>query len=124
MMKPQRFLRGVVVVEGRADRPSNATIGRRRYSIWIRLLDCEDDYGKAVFGRDQFEKIALVLGRLRGSFILPLTAVEGVFKTFSTFATEETAATQSKAKGVAPLFHIPTISRVISTAAPVARSAF
>ena len=49
----------------------------------------EDDYGEAVFGREQFEEMAEVLGRLRGRFILSLNAVQGVFETFSKFQIEE-----------------------------------
>lgn len=42
----------------------------------------EDDYGKAVFDREQFEEMAEVLGSIRGRFILSLNAVQGVFKMF------------------------------------------
>jgi DNA adenine methylase len=49
----------------------------------------EDDYGKAVFSREQFVEMAEVLGSIRGRFILSLNAVRGVFETFSKFRIEE-----------------------------------
>lgn len=49
----------------------------------------EDDYGKALFSREQFEEMAQVLGSIRGRFILSLNAVQGVFETFSKFSIEE-----------------------------------
>jgi len=49
----------------------------------------EDDYGKAVFSREQFVEMAEVLGKIRGRFILSLNAVRGVFETFSKFRIEE-----------------------------------
>jgi len=49
----------------------------------------EDDYGKAVFTREQFEEMANVLGSIRGRFILSLNAVRGVFEAFSNFRIEE-----------------------------------
>ncbi len=50
---------------------------------------CEDDYGKAVFSREDFAEMADVLSRIRGRFILSLNAVPGVFETFSKFEIEE-----------------------------------
>ncbi len=49
----------------------------------------EDDYGRAVFSREDFAEMADVLGRIKGRFILSLNAVEGVFETFSNFRIEE-----------------------------------
>ncbi|MGO7863350.1 hypothetical protein ACC676_17335 [Rhizobium ruizarguesonis] len=49
----------------------------------------EDNYGRAVFGRDDFAELADVLSRIRGRFILSLNAVQGVFETFSKFHIEE-----------------------------------
>ncbi|WP_137130247.1 DNA adenine methylase [Rhizobium sp. FY34] len=50
---------------------------------------CEDDYGKAVFSRDDFAELAAVLSRIQGAFILSLNAVREVFETFSKFEIEE-----------------------------------
>ncbi|MUO31475.1 DNA adenine methylase [Agrobacterium vitis] len=60
---------------------------------------CEDDYGKALFGRDQFEVLAGRLKTLRGRFILSLNAVQGVFETFEAFHIEEVDCTYSVAGG-------------------------
>lgn len=49
----------------------------------------EDDYGKAVFSRSNFEEMASVLGSIQGRFILSLNAVQGVFETFSKFRIDE-----------------------------------
>lgn len=59
----------------------------------------EDDYGKAVFSREQFEEMATMLGSLRGRFILSLNAVRGVFETFSKFEIEEVDCSYSVGGG-------------------------
>jgi DNA adenine methylase len=59
----------------------------------------EDDYGKEVFSREQFEEMADVLAGLQGGFILSLNAVEGVLQTFSKFQIEEVDSTYSVAGG-------------------------
>lgn len=59
----------------------------------------EDDYGKAVFSREQFVEMAEVLGSIRGRFILSLNAVRGVFETFSQFHIEEVDCTYSVGGG-------------------------
>ncbi|MGO7686629.1 DNA adenine methylase [Rhizobium ruizarguesonis] len=59
----------------------------------------EDDYGRAVFSRDDFAELADVLSRIRGRFILSLNAVQGVFETFSKFHIEEVDCTYSIAGG-------------------------
>ncbi|WP_367187296.1 DNA adenine methylase [Rhizobium oryzicola] len=50
---------------------------------------CEDDYGKAVFSREEFAEMADVLGRLQGRFIMSLNALQEVFETFSKFEIQE-----------------------------------
>ncbi|MBP1862126.1 DNA adenine methylase [Rhizobium herbae] len=45
----------------------------------------EDDYGKALFGRDQFVKIAERLRRIEGSFILSINDVPPIREIFSAF---------------------------------------
>jgi DNA adenine methylase len=55
----------------------------------------EDDYGKDVFSREQFEEMAVVLDCLQGTFMLSLNAVQGVFETFSRFQIEEVDCTYS-----------------------------
>lgn len=46
---------------------------------------CEDDYGKLLFGRDQFAAIAERLGRIRGSFIMSINDVPEIRELFGRF---------------------------------------
>ncbi|MBP1852676.1 DNA adenine methylase [Rhizobium halophytocola] len=60
----------------------------------------EDDYGKEVFGRQDFAEMADLLKGLQGRFILSLNALQDVFKTFEGFQIEEVDCTYSvSAKG-------------------------
>ncbi|CAD7055523.1 DNA methyltransferase [Pseudorhizobium halotolerans] len=59
----------------------------------------EEDYGRAVFARKDFAEMALVLGSIKGRFILSLNAVPGVFETFSKFRIEEVDCTYSISGG-------------------------
>lgn len=49
---------------------------------------CENDYGKEVFSRDDFAKMADHLKHLKGCFILSLNDVQGVRETFAKFQME------------------------------------
>lgn len=49
----------------------------------------ETDYGTDAFDRGQFAEMAEVLKTLRGTFIVSLNAVPGVFETFKGFGIEE-----------------------------------
>lgn len=69
----------------------------------------EDDYGKAVFTRDDFAEMAAVLGNIRGRFVLSLNAVQGVFETFSKFQIEEVKCSYSVGGGG----HSKKVSEVI-----------
>lgn len=57
----------------------------------------EKDYGADAFGREQFADMAAALKRLRGTFILSLNAVQGVYDTFKDFSIEELDCTYSVA---------------------------
>lgn len=46
---------------------------------------CEDDYGKDMFDRRDFERLAEILNNLKGRFIMSLNGVEEVFQTFAGF---------------------------------------
>lgn len=46
---------------------------------------CEDDYGKAMFDRADFARMAALLGALRGRFILSLNDLPEVRQTFAAF---------------------------------------
>lgn len=54
---------------------------------------CEDDYGKAMFTRDDFVRMADVLGALRGRFILSLNDVPEVRVIFAAFDLVEVTTT-------------------------------
>ncbi len=58
----------------------------------------ENDYGKAVFSRNDFAEISEVLAGLKGRFILSLNAVEEIYKMFARFAIEEVECTYSVAR--------------------------
>ncbi len=55
--------------------------------------DCEDDYGVGVFARDDFERLANQLAKIRGRFILSINATDGARAVFSRFAIEEVDTT-------------------------------
>ena len=60
---------------------------------------CEADYGPGLFGRDDFERLAEALGRLRGRFILSLNDRPQVRRIFARFAVEEVGVTYGIAGG-------------------------
>jgi DNA adenine methylase len=49
---------------------------------------CEDDYGLGVFSRDDFQRLAEVLGAIQGRFIMTLNDTPGVRDTFRGFTVE------------------------------------
>lgn len=49
---------------------------------------CEGDYGEGLFSRDDFARLAAILGRLKGKFILSLNDTPGVRETFADFRVE------------------------------------
>lgn len=55
----------------------------------------ETDYGKDVFRRADFPEMAETLKCLKGTFIVSLNAVQGVFETFKDFRIEEVDCTYS-----------------------------
>lgn len=56
---------------------------------------CEGDYGKTLFSRADFERIADHLGRLQGRFLMSINDVPEVRETFARFQIEEVATTYS-----------------------------
>ena len=62
---------------------------------------CEDDYGKAVFGRDDFGRMAELLGRLKGRFVLSINDVPQVRELFGGFALEPVELNYTITKGAA-----------------------
>lgn len=59
----------------------------------------EGDYGKELFGRDQFEAIAARLNRISGRFILSINDVPEIRKAFRGFAMEEASLLYSVSGG-------------------------
>lgn len=59
----------------------------------------EGDYGKALFGREQFELLAGRLRTLKGRFILSINDVPAIRETFAGFAIEEVSLTYHVSKG-------------------------
>ncbi|NLS05607.1 DNA adenine methylase [Rhizobium sp. P32RR-XVIII] len=72
----------------------------------------EGDYGKTLFGRDQFEVMAERLSRIKGSFILSINDVPQIRETFSRFQFAEAALTYSVAGGVEASAKEPIIGSV------------
>lgn len=81
------------------ERLAGVTVECLHYSDFIRRYDgpdllfyldppywgCEDDYGKLVFGRDDFTQLAEQLSQIKGKFILSLNDTEGVREVFAQF---------------------------------------
>ncbi|MGX1259788.1 DNA adenine methylase [Sinorhizobium fredii] len=59
----------------------------------------EHDYGKTLFGRDQFAAMAERLKRLRGTFVLSINDVPAIRETFTGFAFHEAELTYSVGGG-------------------------
>lgn len=59
----------------------------------------EDDYGKALFGREQFAAMADRLKRLQGGFIMSINDVPEVRRTFDGFLFDEADLTYSISRG-------------------------
>ena len=96
-------------------RLAGVTVTCQDWAAFIRRIDregtlfyldppywgCEDDYGRALFGRERFQEMAEVLGSLKGRFILSLNDVEGVRETFRRFPMEPVRTTYTVAAGKA-----------------------
>ena len=79
---------------------SIATIDRALSSISIRhIWGSEDDYGKELFGRDQFEAIAVRLGQLKGKFVMSINNVPETREIFEGFDMLEVAVNYSVSAG-------------------------
>lgn len=58
----------------------------------------EKEYGKALFSREEFAKMATILATLKGKFILSINDVPAIRKTFSAFKMQSVDCTYSVAK--------------------------
>jgi DNA adenine methylase len=61
---------------------------------------CEDDYGKAVFGREDFERLARLLAGIRGKFILSINDAPEIREIFSAFHIADIETTYTLSKGM------------------------
>jgi DNA adenine methylase len=82
------------------------------YSSFIRRYDgsetlfyldppywgCEDDYGKAMFDREDFTRMAAQLADIKGRFVMSINDVPDIRDTFSAFEMLEVEVTYSLAK--------------------------
>jgi len=50
---------------------------------------CEEDYGKGIFGRDDFTRLADILAGIKGKFILSINDVPEIREAFGQFSIEE-----------------------------------
>ncbi|OYX43314.1 MAG: DNA methyltransferase [Rhodobacterales bacterium 32-67-9] len=64
---------------------------------------CEGDYGKALFGREEFARLAELLAELKGRFLMSINDVPEIRETFRRFRIEEVKTTYTIAgKGAQP----------------------
>lgn len=61
--------------------------------------NCETYYGAGIFGRDDFERLAEILGGLKGYFLMSLNDTPGVRETFKAFKIEAVQTRYSVSAG-------------------------
>jgi DNA adenine methylase len=61
--------------------------------------DCENYYGKGIFAKDDFAKLAAQLASIQGKFILSLNDTAGVRETFKAFMLESVKVNYSCSNG-------------------------
>ncbi len=59
---------------------------------------CEGDYGKELFGREEFERMADQLGRIKGRFLMSINDVPEIRQTFAAFKMTEVSTTYTIGK--------------------------
>jgi DNA adenine methylase len=59
---------------------------------------CEDDYGKEMFGRAEFERMAEQLGTIKGQFLMSINDVPDIREAFSAFQMVDVATTYTVGK--------------------------
>lgn len=91
------------MLEAAHDRLSGVTIERLPWAAFIKRYDrtgtlfyldppyfgCENDYGKDMFERAEFDQMADMLRNLKGKFVLSLNDHEEVRRIFSGFRIDE-----------------------------------
>lgn len=61
-------------------------------------LGCEGDYGKELFGRDKFDRMAEQLGQIKGRFLMSINDVPEIRETFAAFKVTEVETTYTIGK--------------------------
>ncbi len=61
-------------------------------------FNCENDYGKNMFEREDFERLAILLGDIKGKFIMSLNDVPEIRAVFANFNIEAVQTTYSLAR--------------------------
>lgn len=59
---------------------------------------CEGDYGKELFGRDEFDRMAQQLGQIKGRFLMSINDVPEIRETFAAFKVTEVETTYTIGK--------------------------
>jgi DNA adenine methylase len=59
---------------------------------------CEGDYGKDLFGREEFDRMAAQLGKIKGRFLMSINDVPAVREAFAAFVVKEVATTYTIGK--------------------------
>ncbi len=99
-------------LEALHERLSGVTVMCVDYSDFIRRIDrkgaffyldppywgCEDDYGKAVFERADFERMAKQLAGIKGKFLMSINDVPEIRETFAGFRIAEVTTSYSVGK--------------------------
>lgn len=99
-------------LEALHSRLSGVTVTCLHYSDFIARIDrpsaffyldppywgCEGDYGKALFERQDFERLALQLANIRGRFLMSINDVPEIRETFSGFHMAEVETSYTVAK--------------------------
>ena len=73
-------------------------MGQAGSSIWTRYWGCEDDYGKNMFSRSGFERMANQLGGIKDGFLMLINDVPEVCELFAAFHMMDVATTHTIAK--------------------------
>lgn len=122
----------VPALEDLHSRLTGVTIECLNYDDFIRRYDrphtlfyidppyygCEDDYGKNMFARSDFENLATVLADIKGKFILSLNdtpEVRDIFAAFKIHAVETTYTISGKAQDAAEVMihNLPETPRAL-----------
>ncbi len=116
--RPARFdiTKLIPMLEAVHERLAPVTIERLPYAEFIArydrpttlffldppYYDCEGDYGEGMFSKADFETLRVILGGLKGSFVMTLNDRPEVRELFEGFEMEEVGLNYTVGKGAAP----------------------